>query len=272
MDTVDGNCIGSSKSDVKTVKQNRTFVSPSQDDKNTIYYNMNKKTTGLALIFNHEQFDSPKCPSRNGTNFDRSNLAIRLNGLGFHVKVFQDLSYNQLKKEIIAASGRDHSDYDCFIMVVLTHGDPGILYAKDRVYQYENLWVPFSDKNCPTLVGKPKLFFIQACQGTEADDGITLYRTEIDGQPANSHLILTEPDVLIAYSTAPGFYSWRRKDEGSWFINALCMELDKISEDYDLLTLLTFVNQRVALDYESNFPEDVKKHLKKQIPCITIEN
>lgn len=66
-----------------------------------------------------------------------------------------------------------------------------------------------------------------------------------------------------------GFYSWRNTTRGSWFMQALCTEFRENGNRYDLLTLLTFVCQRVALDYESNTPDNASMHQQKQIPCIT---
>lgn len=66
-----------------------------------------------------------------------------------------------------------------------------------------------------------------------------------------------------------GYYSWRNTSRGSWFIQALCLELRENGIRYDLLTLLTFVCQRVAIDFESNTPDNPTMHQQKQIPCIT---
>jgi caspase 7 len=52
-------------------------------------------------------------------------------------------------------------------------------------------------------------------------------------------------------------------------MQALCQELKQNGKKLDLLTLLTFVNQRVALDFESNTPDTAFMHAQKQIPCIT---
>ncbi len=46
-----------------------------------------------------------------------------------------------------------------------------------------------------------------------------------------------------------GFYSWRNTTKGSWFMQSLCHELLKNGKRYDILTLLTFVCQRVAVDF-----------------------
>jgi caspase-like apoptosis-related cysteine protease len=47
------------------------------------------------------------------------------------------------------------------MITVLSHGGDGILYAKDTFYKPELLWSFFTADKCPTLAGKPKLFFIQ---------------------------------------------------------------------------------------------------------------
>jgi caspase-like apoptosis-related cysteine protease len=66
-----------------------------------------------------------------------------------------------------------------------------------------------------------------------------------------------------------GYFSWRNPRQGSWFIQALCDELQIHGRTRDLLTLLTFVCRRVAIDYQSNVPGDRQMDLKKQVPVIT---
>jgi caspase-like apoptosis-related cysteine protease len=87
-------------------------------------------------------------------------------------------------------------------MAVLSHGEQGIIYAKDGAYKPEDkLWGRFTGDKCVTLAGKPKLFFIQACQGDRLDGGVSL-RTQVDG--SSSFKIPIYADFLIAYSTIPG--------------------------------------------------------------------
>lgn len=271
----DGNCIGNSnKNDEKDALGNSKIfyqqgIAKMPTERNAIYYNMNHKNRGIALVFNHENFDIGGLSKRSGTNVDCECLVNRLEILGFNVQVFHNLEYSDLYARVIAAANWNHCDNDCFIMAILTHGELGVLYAKDSAYKPENLWMPFTADKCPSLAGKPKLFFIQACQGDKLDPGVTLNRTETDGHPSNSYRIPTYADFLVVYSTIPGYYSWRNTTRGSWFIQALCAELNESSEMYDLLTILTFVSRRVAVDYESNVPTDAKMHLQKQIPCIT---
>lgn len=56
----------------------------------------------------------------------------------------------------------DHSDSDCMLIAILSHGGLGCVYARDRPYKLESIWKAFTANQCPSLAGKPKLFFIQA--------------------------------------------------------------------------------------------------------------
>lgn len=63
---------------------------------------------------------------------------------------------------LVSVSQEDHSDADCLVIAVLTHGlGERYLWANDMPYFVEKLWLPFTADKCRTLAGKPKIFFIQ---------------------------------------------------------------------------------------------------------------
>jgi len=239
------------------------------DDK----YNMNHKRRGKAIIFNHLNFHpSLGLNTRNGTNCDRDNLRINLRQLDFEVYVYDDLPGKDVERILEQTSLEDHSEADCIFVAVLSHGELGTLYASDQMYKPDRIWSHFTADKCPSLAGKPKLFFIQACQGDQLDHGVKMVdtgkaRTEADG--VATYRIPSHADFLIAYSTVPGFYSWRNTTQGSWFIQAFCHVIQKEGHSRDLLSILTRVARRVAFDFQSNVPNNYGMHEKKQIPCIT---
>ena len=48
------------------------------------------------------------------------------------------------------------------MVAILTHGEENeILYARDKKYHLEILIKAFAGDNCPSLIGKPKIFIIQ---------------------------------------------------------------------------------------------------------------
>ncbi|XP_013105145.1 caspase-1 [Stomoxys calcitrans] len=240
-------------------------------ERNAIEYNMNHKKRGLALIFNHEYYDIPRLEPRTGTNVDCEKLKKSFKNLDFEVTAYKDCKLRDLFKHIDNAASQDHSDCDCIAVAILTHGEHGYLYAKDVMYKLESICHYFTAQECPTLAGKPKLFFIQACRGDSLDPGIKLQKTETDGETFSemTYRIPVHADFLISYSTIPGFYSWRNTSDGSWYIQSLVEELNKNGIKYDMLSLLTFVSQRVAVGYESCVPSRPLMDQQKQIPCLT---
>lgn len=204
----------------------------------------------------------------------------------------------------------NHTDSDCLLITVLTHGelvpnpdmgDKGhtilshdlmsYIHAKDKLYPLQTIWKYFTDEKCPTLVNKPRIFVIQACQGSQTDDGILMKSKPIERNGSNAsrrqesidayvdddldlHIdsvklesILPQTDFLVAYATLPGFYSFRNTADGSWFIQAFCDELNKRSKDCDILKILTRASQYVAYN-KISYSDKPEFNSKKQIPCI----
>lgn len=123
----------------------------------------------------------------------------------------------------------DHSEHDCLLISILSHGELGYIYAKDTHYKLESIWSYFTANNCPSLAGKPKLFFIQACQGDRLDGGVILSRTETDSSDNQSmaYKIPVHADFLIAYSTIPGnlnhsFYKTIQRTISIVVFNEIC--------------------------------------------------
>jgi hypothetical protein len=63
--------------------------------------------------------------------------------------------------EYVAVSREDHSDADCFVCVILSHGGDGFIYGKDGIVCLSELVNMFKGDECQSLAGKPKMFFVQ---------------------------------------------------------------------------------------------------------------
>jgi hypothetical protein len=156
-------------------------------------------------------------------------------------------------------ASRDHSGMDCVACVVLSHGLEGGVYGVDgKVVWLEELTDPLNGLQCPSLIEKPKLFFIQACQDNKKEKGVPVpanrpARPEVSDQtdrpsgpgvPAQtdgpsspgdiysdavvaSGSIPSMADLLIVMSTPPSYVSLRNKEKGSWFIQSLCKNLER---------------------------------------------
>lgn len=93
----------------------------------------------------------------------------------------------------------DHTDNDCLMIVVLSHGELvplrdrkrkqfttilshdlfSYLHATDNKYPFQMIFEQFTDERCPTLKDKPRIFLIAACQGDGTDDGFVVHEPVI---------------------------------------------------------------------------------------------
>lgn len=138
----------------------------------------------------------------------------------------------EICKVLRSYQSMDHSDKDCFICCILSHGDKGIVYGCDGqeapIYELTSY---FTGLKCPSLAGKPKIFFIQACQGDNYQKGIAV---ETDSEEKEAYLemdsnkkrnIPDEADFLLGMATVNNCVSYRSTDKGTWYIQSLCQSL-----------------------------------------------
>ncbi|TNN89661.1 Caspase-3 [Liparis tanakae] len=226
-------------------------------------YSLNFPVIGQCIIINNKNFDSNTgMNQRNGTDVDAANAVKVFGKLGYKVKVYNDQSVEEMKKVLVSVSQDDHTCYASFVCVLLSHGDDGVFFGTDGSVELKYLTSLFRGDRCKSLAGKPKLFFIQACRGTDLDPGI-----ETDSGDDDSTRIPVEADFLYAYSTAPGYYSWRNTMTGSWFMQSLCDMIGRYGKELELQHIMVRVNHKVAVEFESasNSPGF---NARKQIPCI----
>ncbi|CAL8267959.1 unnamed protein product [Boreogadus saida] len=227
-------------------------------------YRMDYQSIGTCVIINNKNFHESKGQKpREGTNVDADAVERTFRGLGYKIRREDDRTVGEMEALLHTVSQEDHSRSASFVCVLLSHGGEGTFYGTDAFTELKKLTGMFRGDRCKTLVAKPKLFFIQACRGTILDHGI-----QTDSSSDESwDRIPVEADFLYAHSTAPGYYSWRNEGKGSWFMQALCGMLNEHSNKLELMQIMTRVNHKVALDFESA-SSTPGFSAKKQIPCI----
>ncbi|ESO03398.1 hypothetical protein HELRODRAFT_157123 [Helobdella robusta] len=228
---------------------------------------MTNKERGTFLMINNKMFNSKTgMTERTGTDVDADALCQLFQKLGFKIRRYDDRTVAQMIDVIKAATKEDHTNNDCFALALLSHGDDGIIYGIDDHIPLEFLLAPV--KKCSTLAGKPKLFFIQACRGTKLDPGT---KVESDSGDQQTIKIPIEADYLYAYSTVPGYFSWRNSLKGSWFVQSLAATYDDVlrqqQQPVDLLKIFTRVNKKVAFEFQSN-SSSLNMDKMKQVPYI----
>ncbi|XP_064461154.1 uncharacterized protein LOC135371085 isoform X4 [Ornithodoros turicata] len=88
---------------------------------------------------------------------------------------------------------KSEEDLGCFVCWIMTHGVNGAIKGADG--QEINLNRLPGILNTPSLKGKPKLFFIQACQADETETSTRHWGCNIP----------TYPDFLFSFATTPGY-------------------------------------------------------------------
>ncbi|XP_069790139.1 caspase-7-like isoform X3 [Narcine bancroftii] len=225
-----------------------TSKSTARQQKPIEVYKMDSSPLGICLILNNKLFPGTHFKERSGTDKDAERLKEVFNDLGFDVRKYDNLTVNEMVQKLEAYSHYDHNAMDCFVCCILSHGEKDVIVGKDGKHlQIGKIRTLFSGSQCTSLLKKPKLFFIQACQGTKQQKPCFIRNTNSDLEFDSSPLLIPEHrDFLFAMSTVPGYVSCRTK-EGSWFIQTLCTCLeDYCKENYDILDILTEVNKRVS--------------------------
>ncbi|KAM9448340.1 caspase-8-like isoform 1-T1 [Salvelinus alpinus] len=224
-------------------------------------YSMTGKKRGFCLIINNHDFRNSPQPlkDREGTHIDKKSLVSVFKWLGFETQTEPDCSREKILSLLAELRNRDHSQMDCLVCCVLSHGLEGGVYGVDGLeVSVRELTEPFSGLECSSLRDKPKLFFIQACQGNKEQKQVFI---QSDGPGPSSTTtssictdavvhrdsIPTDADFLLGMATVPHFASFRDKRQGTWFIQSLCQNLiDLVPSGYDLLSILTKVNDDVS--------------------------
>ncbi|XP_005049235.1 PREDICTED: caspase-8-like [Ficedula albicollis] len=213
-------------------------------------YKMKNNPHGYCLILNNHKFKNP-LHNREGTLQDGEAVKRVFKWLQFETVEEMNLEGQKIRETVKEYSKKDHRNMDCFVCFIFSHGEKyKIKGVDDECINIEELVSCFTGTNCPSLAGKPKVFIIQACQGSghhpsvivEADSSGHL---EVDASPLIS--IPDKADFLIGMSTVEDYPSFRNCETGSVYIQSLCRKMELLCpQGVDLTAILTEVNNEVA--------------------------
>ncbi|XP_068560864.1 caspase-8 isoform X2 [Cebidichthys violaceus] len=232
-------------------------------------YPMTAAKRGICLIVNNYNFTNSMhvLKNREGTMLDEECLHKVFTWLGFEVEIKRDCKKEEMLSVLRELGSRNHSQMDCLVCCILSHGKEGCVYAVDgHTVKIKELKEPFNGLKCASLAEKPKLFFIQACQGTREQkpvnicaDGPARGAVCSDASVANDS-IPSDADFLLGMATVPSFVSFRERKNGTWFIQSLCQNLvQMVPRGCDVMSILTKVNADVSQRTDSY-------GVKKQMP------
>jgi len=236
-------------------------------------YTMNRRPRGMALIIDIEAYENDVQEQRLGSDVDVENLRALLRGLEFDVTVHKNLALGPFYREITEfCCNKMHAEADMAIVVILSHGKDGFVYSADgQSINMEYIYEFFNNRNCPLLRGKPKFFIVQSCRGDRPDQGVDeelgaagltfpanipaakkRKNESVDGVAGGgeggdvARARPTWEDMIIAYSTIPGYASLRDHEKGTWFIQSLVEVFMSHAHDTELVDLLRMTSERLS--------------------------
>ncbi|KAJ3595013.1 hypothetical protein NHX12_004318 [Muraenolepis orangiensis] len=147
-------------------------------------------------------------------NQDEKSLRCVFGKLGFQVEVRSDLTAGGIRSVLEDLGKRSFVAADVLVVCVLSHGDKECVFGTDGLkVALGDMRRPFTSERAPTLEGKPKLFFIQACQGSNLqrgavpcpprpqEQGPSRGSLEEDVGPLTAELVAEDADFLMGMAT-----------------------------------------------------------------------
>ena len=241
---------------------------------------------GICLIIHNENFDDNS--KRRGSHIDFLNLKQTFENMNFLIYSYEDLSKVEMRKYITEIRSMDHSSFDTFFCIVMSHGDEEecIVTRDMKTIKKETILNSFTADACPSLAGKPKVFIFQACRGHRHDQGLDMLVDANADTPLQDNLLIQTDDLFavqssvkhfgdestpqvrpqqevkkvanfadfyIAQATVKGYVSYRYVTKGSVFISALCSVLKSARYHHHLVDMMIEVRRQVSMvDVKNN--------------------
>ena len=196
---------------------------------------------GYALVFHNHTFYNLR--KRQGSEKDIDAIRTFCKETSLMIDVQENVTVEHIRAycKKITKDENIFQDYDALVCFILSHGNSSGVHGVDDDHEpisVEEIVSFF--KETDELLGKPKLFFIQACRGQVEDDS-TAAR-----DPQNRLCPPDSSDTLIAHSTIKGELSFRDTRNGSWFIQTLMRYIRKHGQGVHLMDIMTAVNDDIA--------------------------
>ncbi|KAL3862743.1 hypothetical protein ACJMK2_008696 [Sinanodonta woodiana] len=233
------------------------------------HYPMPHRTQqGRVLIISNTHFEN-KLQDRHfqANNMDSARLIYMFEALQF--KVLSNRTNLDLKattETLEKEAKQNHSQFDCFILAILSHGKGSSIYTADgQLISIQTIVEIFNDTNAPSLKGKPKIFIFQAAE-LSADmnrhDSVASDLVELNrladltlADPVNENVTDTKkdvldqprsPDMFVVLGTA-GYST----SHGSYFIQVLAHYISKLVYECHLEDIIKKVNSIDVQDKEN---------------------
>ena len=207
-----------------------------------------KRNIGAIIIVSN---GSPQGYSKlDGPAKDRENLVKAFRDLGnFDIYEKENLSESDLENCIAALSSHMFMEsYRCFIFIFTGHGKEDCVITHDgkEFPIYEKIIEPLLPDKAENIKTIPKIFLFDSCRGKEKTltRGGQMHESRLLKKLAEHEEVTKEGNILVAYSTLDGTYSFDREDgrggtwlskvsklikKGEWYMDSIELFLTEVS-------------------------------------------
>lgn len=233
---------------------------------------MTSSQRGICLIVNNVLFDLDMFPKRKGSDMDAFRFKEVFKQMGFSVESKRNLTADKMKAVFKQVAARCMSKHDALVVILLSHGTESGIYGTDGLeVDLNDILSYFDNKTCKHLMGKPKVFIVQACRGRMADYGVKdtqtffsqpesqtftqpsqLTQVNLSQSPKISrwseldkNYHPTRTDMVLCFSCHTGFVSTRNEEEGSWLGASLALHLQNEAWRKHLIEIFNMVSRDV---------------------------
>lgn len=189
-------------------------------------YSVASVPRGYVYVFNNT-FDGQGKSQRTGAKFDSLNIHETFRKMGYDVFILEDLTKAQTLEAFKNIRGNTNlSKVDALIIFILSHGvGPYTFRANDgQEISLHKIRFSFTNRGCPYMKGKPKIFFTNYCRGEQME------KREVDS-------VEVPCDMVTIHAAVEGIMAHRLKSSGTVFVKCLCEVLNKHARNMELREL-----------------------------------
>ena len=200
---------------------------------------------GLAIIVGNERSVVHKARALPGVKKDLEAMKATFETLRFATFPLFNPTSEQIKDAVKAAASsiRFPICYKRIAFVFAGHGDEGVIYTHTGPVDLgRDVYGPLQPCNACILANMPKLFFIDACRGSEGDEGVRIVSR------GNDYRMPSFGNNLVAYSTLQSMKCFERIGGGGLWTQRVATQL--CTDEGSIHEVLTEVNRLLAKDTE----------------------
>ncbi|CAL4064530.1 unnamed protein product, partial [Meganyctiphanes norvegica] len=173
-----------------------------------------KKMKNQVVVLNYIVFPS-NITNRQGADKDSENLKQAFTNIGYNVVIHTNL--HELATEHVLNQLQGNTSMESLILIILSHGNGKYcFYTSDgATMDLDKIRKKFTDRACPQLKGKPKIFLSNFCRGQD-----------IELQTDNSARIEIPHHMVTIHASVEDIMVLRHPRNGTIFISSLCKVLE----------------------------------------------